>query len=297
MERPNFALLVGMFAEAESWLEQDSKLRSLYARALNGAGQGTAALAQMRIAYRENRAQEDPQVASESLKAWFRSLQELFGRYKMRELEQFVLEVSDDKPTTRDLSWLARSWFDSGGPDGRSRAIELQRLAIDQASEDDPQLRVHLLTNLGVFALTGKEYQAAVDAFDQAIELDPNNVLALNNAAFLYAERLGDPSKALGLAKHANELRPDDPLILDTLGWVRYHLQRFDEAEDVLRRSVSLLESAESMYHLASVLFKQGHLDAAQTYVNRAIELRPDPQTRAEMERLEDDIRKAKNQE
>ncbi len=296
MERPNFAVLVGMFAEAESWLEQDSKLRSLYARALNGAGQRAAALAQMRIAYREHRAQDDPQLASDSLEAWFGSLQELFRPRQVQELEQFVLEVGDDKPTARDLNWLARSWFDSG-PDGRSRAIELQRLAIEKASDDDPQFRVLLLTNLGIYALTGKEYQVAVDAFDQVIELDPSNALALNNAAFVYADRLGDPSKALGLAEHASELRPDDPLILDTLGWVRYHLQRYDEAEDALRRSVSLRESAESMYHLASVLFKQGRLDAAQTYVNRAIELRPDPQTQAEMERLEDDIRRAQNRE
>ncbi len=271
-------------------------MRSLSARALNGAGHRAAALAQMRIAYREHRAQDDPQLASESLAAWFRSLQELFRRSQVQELEQFVFEVSDDKPTALDLNWLATSWFTSG-PDGRSRAIELQRLAIEQASEDDPQLRVLLLTNVGMFALAGKEYQAAVDAFDEAIELDPNNTLALNNAAFVYAERLGDPSKALDLAKHASELRPDDPFILDTLGWVQYHLQRFDEAEDPLRRSLSLLESAESMYHLASVLFKQGRLDAAQTYVNRAIELRPDPQTRAEMERLEDDIRRAQNRE
>ncbi len=296
MERPNFAALVGMFAEAESWLEQDSKLRSLYARALNGAGQRAAALAQMRVAYRDHRAQDDPQFASESLEVWFGSLQELFRRSQVQELEQFMLEVSDDKPTARDLNWVALSWFNSG-PDGLSRAIEVQRLAIDQASQDDPQFRARLLTNLGVFALTGKEYQAAVDAFDQAIELDPNDALALNNAAFVYADRLGDPNKALGLAEHASELRPDDPLILDTLGWVRYHLQRFEEAEDALRRSVSLRESAENIYHLASVLFKQGRLDAAQTYVNRAIELRPDPQTRAEMERLEDDIRRAQNRE
>lgn len=296
MERPNFAALVGMIAEAESWLEQDVKLRSLYARALNGAGQRAAALAQMRIAYREHHAQGGPQVALASLEVWFEALVELFRPQQVQELEQFVLEVSDDKPTALDLNWLATSWFTSG-PDGRSRAIELQRLAIEQAPEDNPQFRVLLLMNLGKYALIGKEYQAAVDAFDQVIELDPNNTVALNNAAFVYAERLGDPSTALGLVKHAAELRPDDPSILDTLGWVQYHLQRFDEAEDPLRRSVSLLESAESMYHLASVLFKQGRLDVAQTYVNRAIELRPDPQTQAEIERLEDDIRRAQNDE
>ncbi len=296
MEKPNFAVLVRMFAAADFWLEQDSKLRSLYARALNGAGQRTAALAQMRIAYREHPGQDDPQLATESVEAWFRSLQELFPRSQVQELEQFVLEVSDDKPTTRDLHWLARSWFNSG-PDGGSRAIELQRRAIKEASEDVPQFRVLLLMNLGIFTLTAKQYQAAVDAFDQVIELDPDNSLALNNAAFVYAGRLGDPNKALGLAKHASELRPDDPSILDTLGWVLYHLQRFEEAEDALRRSVGLRESADSVFHLASVLFKQGRLDAARTYVNRAIELRPDPQTRADIERLEDDIRRAQNRE
>ena len=97
------------------------------------------------------------------------------------------------------------------------------------------------------------------------------------------------------MAEHANEMRPDDTLILDTLGWIHYRLEQFEEAENALRRSIDQRESADNLYHLASVLFKQDRLRVAETYLNRAMELKPDPELRDEIERLEDDITKARN--
>ena len=152
-----------------------------------------------------------------------------------------------------------------------------------------------MFVDLGLIALSRQDYQVAVEAFERAIELDPKHAIALNNAAFVYAERLGETGKALGLAERASEVRPNDPGILDTLGWIQYHLEQFEEAENALRRSVAQRESAESLYHLASVLFKQDRLRVAETYLNRAVDLRPDPETRAEMERLQDDITRARN--
>ena len=123
----------------------------------------------------------------------------------------------------------------------------------------------------------------------------PDNATALNNSAFVFAEEFDDPSKALPLADRANAIRPDDALILDTLGWIFYRLERLEEAENALRRSIDQRPSAENLYHLASVLFKQGRLRLAETYLNRAMELKPDPKARDEMERLEDDIRRERN--
>lgn len=294
LESPNIAQIVKAITELGSLLEAEPKLRSLYARALHRDGQHETALDQLRIAYREYGVEQDEEVAVAAQTAWLRAVRELFAGGQFQELEEFVFEVSDAKPTVRELNAMARFWA-GAGPDGRSRAMELQLRALEQTPEDDTQLRVTMLIELGLLALSAQDYRAAIEAFDRAIELDPNNATALNNAAFLYGELLGDPSKALVLAERANEIRPDSPELLDTLGWIQYQLQQFEEAENALRRSLEHRESAVSFFHLASVLFKQDRLRAAETYLKRAMELRPDPETRAEMERLQVDITRAQN--
>ncbi len=294
LELSNSAQIVEAISEIGPSLEAEPKLRSVYARALNRNGQRETAFDQLRIAYREYAVEEDRVVALAAQDAWLRAVRELFAGSPLQELEEFVFEVSDAKPAVRELNAMARIRA-AAGPDSRSRALELQHLALEQTPRGDTPLRVSMLIDLGLVALTAQDYRTAVESFDRAIELDPNNALALNNAAFVYAERLGETSKALGLAERANEISPDDPGILDTLGWIQYRLEQFTEAENALRRSVGQRESAENLYHLASVLFKQDRLRAAETYLKRAIELRPDPETQAEMERLQDDITRARN--
>ncbi|MCH8890862.1 MAG: tetratricopeptide repeat protein, partial [Myxococcales bacterium] len=162
----------------------------------------------------------------------------LFHISQVQELEQFVLEVSDDKPTAGDLSWLAKSWFDSG-PDGRSRAIELQRLAIEQASEDDLQFRVVLLTNLGMFAMAGNEYQAAVDAFDQAIELDPNYPTTRNWYSVFLAHT-GRAEESLSELELALRLDPVNAIINAQVAYTYLHAARYEEALTSARDAVEL---------------------------------------------------------
>ncbi len=294
LESPDIDSILKVFMAFEPSLEAEPKLRSLYARALNSGGQREAALEQLRIAYREYRVGEEPEAVMAAQGVWLRAVRELFAGPQLQELEEFVFEVSDGKPAPGELNALARFWFGSG-PDGQSRAIELQQLALEQTPEEDTQLYVHMLIDLGNMALGGEDYRGAIEAYERAIELDPENATALNNAAFVYAEKFGEHSKALAMAERADEIRPDDSLILDTLGWIQYRLEQFEQAESALRRSIDQRESAENLYHLACVLFKQDRLRPAETYLNRAMELKPDPKTQDEMERLQDDITTARN--
>ena len=62
----------------------------------------------------------------------------------------------------------------------------------------------------------------ARDAYEKAVELNPNFVTAANNLAYIYSEEFKDYDKALNLAQKANQLAPDDPNVSDTLGWVLY---------------------------------------------------------------------------
>ena len=66
-----------------------------------------------------------------------------------------------------------------------------------------------------------KDPLKARDAYEKLLTKNPEFVPALNNLAYLYAEKLNDVDKAYKLARKASDLR-SDASIADTLGWVLY---------------------------------------------------------------------------
>ncbi|MCS6944490.1 MAG: PEP-CTERM system TPR-repeat protein PrsT [Sutterellaceae bacterium] len=76
----------------------------------------------------------------------------------------------------------------------------------------DVAVRVYLADR----ALRQRQLKAAAAHYAKVIELEPNNVVALNNLAWIGGE-LGDP-KALGYAERAVKLAPQSAPVLDTLG-------------------------------------------------------------------------------
>src|SRR5437879_12809155 len=67
-----------------------------------------------------------------------------------------------------------------------------------------------------------KDFPKARDAYEKLLSIEPGFVPALNNLAYLYAERLNDVDKAYDLARKARDLQGHDPGVGDTFGWVLY---------------------------------------------------------------------------
>jgi Flp pilus assembly protein TadD len=95
------------------------------------------------------------------------------------------------------------------------------------------------------------------------IDIDPDNVAALNNAAWFAHER-ADP-RALPYAEHAAELAPDNAAVLDTLGWILTQQRRAGDALEHLTRAAQLAPDAlEIHYHLAVAQVQLGQTEAAR---------------------------------
>jgi putative PEP-CTERM system TPR-repeat lipoprotein len=104
----------------------------------------------------------------------------------------------------------------------------------------------------------------ALREYDALLELDPNNVAALNNAAWLAQER-GEP-RALELAERAVKLAPDRAEVLDTLGVVLLGQKRDAGAVAHLEKAAKLDPKAlEIRYHLAQALVQARRTDEART--------------------------------
>ncbi|HEX7081032.1 MAG TPA: XrtA/PEP-CTERM system TPR-repeat protein PrsT, partial [Gammaproteobacteria bacterium] len=121
----------------------------------------------------------------------------------------------------------------------------------------------------GRLALAGllqndERYDEALRAYEGVLDLEASNLIALNNAAWLSHE-LARP-EALTLAERAYELAPDNPAVLDTLGWILFSEDRAQEAIEHLSRAAELAPQVpEIRYHFAQALAALGRSAEARS--------------------------------
>ena len=88
--------------------------------------------------------------------------------------------------------------------------------------------------------------------YENSLSTDPENMTVLNNLAYIYSERFPERiDRAIELAQKAVSLSPDNPDIIDTLGWAYFRKNRFDQAIRFLDQSLALRpDSPVVLYHL-----------------------------------------------
>jgi tetratricopeptide (TPR) repeat protein len=97
------------------------------------------------------------------------------------------------------------------------------------------------------------------------IELQPDNAHAYNALGYTLADESSRLDEALALINKAIELSPDDPFILDSLGWVHYRLGDYTLAVNSLRKAFDIRSDPEIAAHLGEVLWIQGRVEEAHS--------------------------------
>jgi putative PEP-CTERM system TPR-repeat lipoprotein len=117
---------------------------------------------------------------------------------------------------------------------------------------------------LGDTAASAGNLKAAVALYRTAVDNEPNNVVALNNLAWIGSE-LGD-SKALGYAERAAKLAPDSAAVLDTYGTILIRQGETSKGLDYLGRASTLDPGAYAVRRLkyARELVRAGQKELAK---------------------------------
>lgn len=129
--------------------------------------------------------------------------------------------------------------------------------------------------------------QEARRIYNEALKIDPNNVVVLNNYAYLLAQTGGSLDEALTYAQRAMQAKPEVDEIADTLGWIYLKKQLTDNAIEMFQRIVAKQpRNPVYQYHLALALDQKGNRDEARKHVEIALQNNP-PQSDVEsMRRL-----------
>ncbi|MBS7661906.1 tetratricopeptide repeat protein [Pseudomonas lalucatii] len=108
------------------------------------------------------------------------------------------------------------------------------------------------------------------------LEREPDNAMALNALGYTLADRTTRYAEAKALIEQAHQIDPDDPAILDSLGWVNYRLGNLDEAERLLRQALQRFPDHEVAAHLGEVLWARGKQREARRVWAGALKEQPD---------------------
>jgi len=131
---------------------------------------------------------------------------------------------------------LRRHWLTDPLTD--AEVMEAGRLAKQALTLAPDLAEAHVA--LGLFYYYGfRDYEPALTEFRRAIELQPNNALALSFVAFVH-RRQGKWDLTLDELKKSIDLNPRDPYTIAGLAETDVFLRRWREAEDAARRALTI---------------------------------------------------------
>jgi tetratricopeptide (TPR) repeat protein len=133
---------------------------------------------------------------------------------------------------------------------------------LDEALTHFPEDSSLLYTRAMLREQRGKLTQMEADLRD-IISREPDNATALNALGYTLADHTDRFEEALVLVSQALKLQPDEPAILDSMGWVLFRLQRNDEALSFLKKAYERFPDPEVAAHLGEVMWVTGDTQGA----------------------------------
>lgn len=157
---------------------------------------------------------------------------------------------------------------------------------LGQALEVYPDNESLLYSRSLAYERNGQPIQAQ-DDLRSILANDENNSTALNALGYMLTNNNGDLQEAYDLIDRALALSPEDPAIIDSMGWVLFRMGRYEEALEYLERANDALLDEEVISHLAETLHVLGRTDEAREVLAQGLEDLPDsdmiPETRARL--------------
>ncbi len=152
-------------------------------------------------------------------------------------------------------------------------AIKLYTEIIQEIKKDH-YLYPKVMDGRGVAYERIGDWDKAEKDLSFSLEADPDQAYVINYLAYSWIEQGIKIEKSLQMLKKANNLKPDDPYIIDSLGWALFKLERYKDSKNYLRSAVQLMPADPVINdHYGDVLWKNQKKIQARYYWNYVLNL------------------------
>ena len=135
-----------------------------------------------------------------------------------------------------------------------------------------------------VYVRAGQKTQA-IELYEQVLDLDPQNLLALNNVATLYQQNK-DP-RALQYFEQSYKLNPESATLADNLGWALVQQGELQKGVELLYKATAKApDNPDMRYHLVAAIAKSGEKERAREELQKLLSKYIDFQHRQDAQTL-----------
>ena len=175
------------------------------------------------------------------------------------------------------------------GQENYAQATEAYDVAVNMIPDPAPN-HWFLFYARGITHEREGNWDQAETDFRKALELNPDQPLVLNYLGYSLVEFGQKLPEAQSMIEQAVAARPNDGFITDSLGWVLYRLGKFEEAVEPMERAVQLVSNDPIINdHLGDVYWMVGRKREAEFQWRRALSFEPEDKD-AERIRLKLDV-------
>ena len=198
--------------------------------------------------------------------------------------------LKDDKDWSK-LNGKVVNWYTNHPEDSRtpteiarglmliedSQARKTAENILQMILKDDPDFTEAISVLAILLQINGRDAESAT-LYQRLLELEPENIIAINNLAWIMCEVQGKHQQALELAQRGLKIVPNYCDLIDTRGVIYYRLGEFDKAIHDFNECIELYPGVTSAsigtrFYLARALAKHGQKDKAIQYLKEALEL------------------------
>lgn len=152
-----------------------------------------------------------------------------------------------------------------------TEAYELYAAAMEYSPNNED-----LLYSYALAAEKLSKLEIAEASLRQILARDPDNVRALNALGYTLADRTDRYEEALTFISKAYMQKPDDPAIIDSMGWVHFRLGDLDKARFYLQQAWEKFQDGEIGAHFGEVLWVSGERDEARRIWEESRKIMPE---------------------
>jgi tetratricopeptide (TPR) repeat protein len=136
--------------------------------------------------------------------------------------------------------------------------------------------RWSLFYDRGVALERSGQWQRAEQDLKHALELKPEQPLVLNYLGYSWIDRGENLDQGVKMIEKAVELRPEDGYIVDSLGWAHYRMGDYAGAVEYLEKAIELVPQDPTINdHLGDAYWQSGRMNEARYQWRRALQFGP----------------------
>ena len=185
----------------------------------------------------------------------------LFAR--LDRIDDAIEQLSNLVEETKEWSKRVRAYLAQGeilrSQQRYQDAFDMYSRALSHNRKD-----INLLYARALIAEKVDRVDVAESDLLKILSMEPKNSDALNALGYTLADKTERYQEAKEYIQKAAELVPDDPAIMDSLGWVNYRLGELQEALKWLSMAFEKLVDAEIAAHYGEVLWQSNQKDKAR---------------------------------